>query len=210
MALAVLVLVGAAAAGVIALGPVALPAAIALGILGALAAVPLTLWLSTKLLLVPAAIILEQITIRRAVPDDAEALTHLHLDCWDDAYAGLIDQRILDARRTSVPERIDRWQTILEQGEGPLVAEGTDGLVGFVSTGPGRDNDVDTGLELMALYVRAAWWGTGVGYALFREAIGDRAAYLWVLVTWGLHLRGKPAGGARKKPAKGARKPARS
>ena len=36
------------------------------------------------------------------------------------------------------------------------------------------------------------------------------AAYLWVLVTWGLHLRGKPAGGARKKPAKGARKPARS
>ena len=34
------------------------------------------------------------------------------------------------------------------------------------------------------------------------------AAYLWVLVTWGLHLRGKPAGGARKKPAKGARKPA--
>ena len=36
------------------------------------------------------------------------------------------------------------------------------------------------------------------------------AAYLWVLVTWGLHQRGKPAGGARKKPAKGARKPARS
>jgi hypothetical protein len=36
------------------------------------------------------------------------------------------------------------------------------------------------------------------------------AAYLWVLVTWGLHLRGKPAGGARKKPARGARKPARS
>ena len=36
------------------------------------------------------------------------------------------------------------------------------------------------------------------------------ASYLWLLVTWGLHLRGKPAGGARKKPAKGARKPARS
>ena len=30
-------------------------------------------------------------------------------------------------------------------------------------------------------YVRAAYWGTGVGYALFEIAIGDRAAYLWVL-----------------------------
>lgn len=38
------------------------------------------------------------------------------------------------------------------------------------------------------------------------------AAYLWLLVTWVLHLRGKPAGGARKKkPAKAsARKPARA
>lgn len=121
------------------------------------------------------------ITIRRAVPDDAEALTHLHLDCWDDAYAGLIDQQVLDARRISVPERIDRWRTILEQGEGPLLAEGPEGLVGFVSTGPGRDNDVDTDLELMSLYVRAAWWGTGVGYVLFEEACDERAAYLWVL-----------------------------
>ena len=36
-------------------------------------------------------------------------------------------------------------------------------------------------LELYALYVRAAYWGTGVGYALFEIAVGDRACYLWVL-----------------------------
>ena len=33
----------------------------------------------------------------------------------------------------------------------------------------------------MALYVRADRWGTGIGYALLEVAIGDRAAYLWVL-----------------------------
>jgi len=33
----------------------------------------------------------------------------------------------------------------------------------------------------MALYVRAARWGHGIGYALLETAIGDRAAYLWVL-----------------------------
>jgi signal transduction histidine kinase len=33
------------------------------------------------------------------------------------------------------------------------------------------------------------------------------AAYLWLVVTWAMHLRGKRAGGdKRKKPAKGARK----
>lgn len=37
------------------------------------------------------------------------------------------------------------------------------------------------------------------------------AAYLWLIVAWVLHLRGKPGGGARrKKPAKGTRKPARA
>jgi hypothetical protein len=38
------------------------------------------------------------------------------------------------------------------------------------------------------------------------------ASYLWLLVTWGLHLRGKPAGGAGKKKAakRPPRKPARA
>jgi len=38
------------------------------------------------------------------------------------------------------------------------------------------------------------------------------AAYVWLLVTWVLHLRGKPAGGAKKKKSAkaSARKPARA
>ncbi|WP_244931270.1 GNAT family N-acetyltransferase [Nocardioides sp. W7] len=122
------------------------------------------------------------VTIRPASPVDAEALAHLHLDVWDDAYTGLMPQQLLDDRREKVAERIERWREILGSGSEPTyVAAGPDGLVGFASAGPGRDNDVDTELELKALYVRAAHWGTGVGYALLEEAIGDRAAYLWVL-----------------------------
>jgi GNAT superfamily N-acetyltransferase len=122
------------------------------------------------------------ITIRPARPEDAEALAHLHLDVWDDAYTGLMPQGILDDRREKVAERVERWRDNLTSGEHTtyLAADGDD-LVGFASAGPGRDVDVDTDLELSALYVRAALWGTGVGYALLCEAIGDRAAYLWVL-----------------------------
>lgn len=121
------------------------------------------------------------VTIRRARPDDAEALAHLHLDVWDDAYTGLMPRGILDDRRDRLQERVERWREILDAHHRNLLAVAPDELVGFACEGPGRDNDVDLDLELYALYVRAAWWGTGVGYALFEETLGDRAAYLWVL-----------------------------
>ncbi|GAB3761602.1 ribosomal protein S18 acetylase RimI-like enzyme [Nocardioides ginsengisegetis] len=122
----------------------------------------------------------DTLTIRLAVPDDAEALTHLHLDCWDDAYTGLIPQGVLDERRANVAQRVDKWRGILGQSTNTMVAETTEGLVGFVSSGPVRDED-RTGLELWALYARAEVWGTGVGHALLVASIGDAPASLWVL-----------------------------
>jgi GNAT superfamily N-acetyltransferase len=123
------------------------------------------------------------VTIRRATADDAPALAHLHLDVWDDAYTGLMDQAILAGRRADVEGRIQRWRERLAEHDRTLLAVAPEGLVGFAGAGPGRDNDVspELDLELHALYVRAAWWGTGIGYALLQEAIGDRAAYLWAL-----------------------------
>ena len=122
------------------------------------------------------------VSIRQAVPADAEALAHLHVDVWDDAYTGLVPQGILDDRREKVAERVERWQEILGRAEPTWVAEDSEGLVGFTSTGPARDNDMEELLELYALYVRSAYWDSGLGYALFEIAVGDRAAYLWVLV----------------------------
>ncbi len=122
------------------------------------------------------------VSIRRAEPADAEALAHLHLDVWDDAYTGLMPQGILDDRREKVDERIARWREILTNAkDATWLADGPEGLIGFAGSGPGRDNDTDIELELYALYVRASYYGTGVGYALFEQTVGDRAAYLWVL-----------------------------
>jgi ribosomal protein S18 acetylase RimI-like enzyme len=111
-------------------------------------------------------------------------LAHLHLDVWDDAYTGLMPQGILDDRRERVDERVERWRDLLADRSAPLwVTEDGEGPIGFASAGPARDNDVDDLLELYSLYVRASYWGTGVGYALFEEAVGDQAAYLWVLAS---------------------------
>jgi GNAT superfamily N-acetyltransferase len=124
----------------------------------------------------------EAVRIRAASPEDATALGHLHLDVWDDAYTGLVPQPILDERRWNADARVERWRQILaESAEPTWLAEDRQELVGFAGAAPGRDNDMDEMLELQALYVRAAYWGTGVGYALFEQAVGDRACYLWVL-----------------------------
>jgi hypothetical protein len=67
LALAALLLVALVAAGIIAIGVAALPVAVGLTVLVLLAAIPFTLWITTKLLLVPATIILEHATIRAAI-----------------------------------------------------------------------------------------------------------------------------------------------
>lgn len=114
---------------------------------------------------------------------DAEALTDLHLDVWEEAYADLVPATVLTARRAGRAERIERWRTILSGPHATLLAWSPSAdLLGFSSTGTGRDPaDGLPPLELMALYVRASSYGTGVGRALLREAVGEAPCYLWVL-----------------------------
>lgn len=123
--------------------------------------------------------------IRATTLEDAEALTDLHLDVWEEAYAGLIDAGILMERRAQRSARLEMWRQILAgYTNTQLVAEDADGrLLGFASADSGRDDPSPDlpACEVMALYVRAETYGTGIGYALLNAAIGDDPAYLWVL-----------------------------
>lgn len=118
--------------------------------------------------------------VRLGVPDDAARLTDLHLDVWDEAYAGLLPAEVLAARRAERAQRTDRWRTALAVGA-TWVADDGDRLVGFTTAGPSRAADAPIPFELWALYVRRAAYGTGLGQRLFDVSVGDRAAYLWVL-----------------------------
>lgn len=126
-------------------------------------------------------------SLRVAPPrvEDAEALADLHLDVWEEAYAGLMPASVFEERRVRRDERVASWRTIIASGSSDnLLAWSSDGtLVGFSSTSTGRDDPADglPPLELMALYVRASVYGTGVGHALLTAALEARDAYLWVL-----------------------------
>jgi GNAT superfamily N-acetyltransferase len=123
------------------------------------------------------------VTIRQAVADDAVGIAHLHVDVWEDAYAGVIPASVFERRRSTITERIGSWRDQLTDSSArTTVAEAASGLVGFANVGPARaDDDVNVDEELRALYVRASRWGTGVGRALLTAALAERAAYLWVL-----------------------------
>ncbi len=124
------------------------------------------------------------VRISPARVEDAEQLADLHLDVWEEAYAGLMPASVFTERRRRRDERVASWSGIIAAGSSDnLLAWSPEGaLLGFSSTGGGRDPDEGLPpLELMALYVRASSYGTGVGHALLEAAIGDSPTYLWVL-----------------------------
>jgi ribosomal protein S18 acetylase RimI-like enzyme len=121
------------------------------------------------------------VTIRRGVPDDAAAGAALHIACWQEGYADVVPSEVLAERTDDLAERTERWRTSLTDGPPRWLAVDDDGgLVGFAAAGPGRDDDIDLDLELYAIYVRAARFGTGLGHRLIEAAIGEAPAYLWV------------------------------
>jgi GNAT superfamily N-acetyltransferase len=119
-----------------------------------------------------------------ATAGDAEVLTDLHLDVWDEAYAGLVPVEVLTNRRKTRHQRVERWREIIEGAESTELLAWEDGrLIGFLSCGAGRDEPEDAlpALEVRALYVRSDVYDTGVGYALLDAGIGSASAFLWVL-----------------------------
>ncbi len=125
---------------------------------------------------------LADVTIRAIEAADAEPMARLHIAVWEEAYAGLVADELLAERRAGIDERVERWRRIIAASTAPTtVAEDAGELVGFASAGPARDEDIDVREELWALYVRAAWWGRGLGHRLLTTVLGERPAYLWVL-----------------------------
>jgi GNAT superfamily N-acetyltransferase len=130
----------------------------------------------------------QQPEIRPARVADAEAGAWCHLQCWQEAYADLVEPAKLAERTADIETRIKRWATAAEQGWPRWIALNTDPeapmrdrVIGFVAVRPTQDEDAPTPLEVQAIYTRKAWWGTGLGSRLMEVAIGKQPASLWVL-----------------------------
>lgn len=125
--------------------------------------------------------------IRHAVPEDARAVAEIHVDAWRAAYADILPEAFQAS--WTVTSRQAFWDRFLAEKQGDLqVAVEGDRVVGWISTGPCRDEGLARDdAEIWAFYVSASVWSKGVGRQLWVSARnrlieqGHRQCHLWVL-----------------------------
>jgi ribosomal protein S18 acetylase RimI-like enzyme len=125
-------------------------------------------------------------SVRDAVPEDAEAIAHVHVRTWQGAYGHVFPADGLAG--ISVERRVEGWRRLITElapRSHVVVAEDDDRICGFASGGPAEE---DSALgELYAIYVLPDAWGRGHGRALAEEVArrlrdgGFGEAVLWVL-----------------------------
>ncbi|MDE9364163.1 GNAT family N-acetyltransferase [Luteipulveratus sp. YIM 133132] len=122
--------------------------------------------------------------------EDADEMGRLHVQVWREAYADDMPAEYLASLDPQV--RAGWWRAIAAgEAEGTAAQAGrttrvavdpeTGALAGFATVAPARDDDAPTPVELWALNVLRAYYGTGAAGQLLAATLGDRAAYLWVV-----------------------------
>ncbi|WP_460274659.1 GNAT family N-acetyltransferase [Celeribacter sp. ULVN23_4] len=132
----------------------------------------------------------ERFLIRPATLKDALSIAEVQVAVWRAAYREILPDALID--RMTVPDREKGWVKILDayeaSGRGAVfVAEQEGAVVGFLSCGDQRDEDLRTAFpgEISAIYVAAP--RQGIGSALMSAGaralidMGHSSAALWVL-----------------------------
>ena len=118
-------------------------------------------------------------TIRRALPDDAEAFSACHLACWREAYENLWGSERFaefDPARLAIRRRKEIESGVADH----FMAEQDGEVIGIAIAGPSRDDNPPVERELYAIYLRQGHQGSGIADELLAAAIGDGPALLWV------------------------------
>ncbi|WP_228002939.1 GNAT family N-acetyltransferase [Nocardia australiensis] len=112
--------------------------------------------------------------------EHTHSLAECHIACWREAYRDLVPAHVLAA--FDVERRAQQWERLRVENSGhTFVALVDDSVIGFAGSGPTRDQQPATPMELSAMYVRESWYGTGVAHELMRAALDPAQAYsLWV------------------------------
>ena len=113
------------------------------------------------------------INIRQAVAADAMAVAVAHVRSWQVGYRGLLPAAYLDGLRPE--DRASRYGFEQMNPDGPFTQVAVDGdtICGHVTTGRCRDDDLQGGGEIWALYVDPSRWGGGIGHRLITAYAAD-------------------------------------
>ena len=125
------------------------------------------------------------VDVRRAEPDDADAISETHRAAWQHAYAGIIPFRTLMA----MVERRSYtwWKRAIRGSTSILVLEVEGTIAGYATVGLNRARSLPQEGEIYELYLRPEYQGIGLGTRLFSEArrllasLGCKGMVVWTL-----------------------------
>lgn len=112
-----------------------------------------------------------EVKVRPLTQTDIPAVAEVVVIAWQVAYRRILPDTLLDNLSIAQVER--HWaERIEEPDKTTFVAEFDHRVVGFVRSGPSRDNDDDPGQvgEVYAIYVHPDYWGRRAGRALLQTA----------------------------------------
>ncbi|MDQ3549666.1 MAG: GNAT family N-acetyltransferase [Chloroflexota bacterium] len=127
----------------------------------------------------------QQVTIRIAVRADIEAVQHVASETWRATYAGAIPDVDINLFLDSAYSDRSLAAAVNRLGDGFVVAERQDNVIGYAMAGPNRDGEP----ELYAIYVLPEQHGTGAGQILWDAARsvlsrqGQTRMCCWVLAS---------------------------
>lgn len=128
------------------------------------------------------------VIVRPARREDAAAIARIYVESWRSTYAGLLPDKLL--LRMNVADHEARWWrhalSRFRRNHFVYVAEwGDDGVVGFGSGGPSREQGLPYRGEIYTLYLGDEFHGRGIGKKLF-QALAERCLrdYDRTLIVW--------------------------
>ncbi len=129
--------------------------------------------------------------VRPAIPDDAEGIAKVHVRGWQEAYAGLLAQEVLD--RQSVARRMREWTEHLKEPPGQrwtfVAIDPAQGVVGFVGAHRAKPTLYGPAYKITVLYILQSHLRRGLGRQLMHALAqsmaeaGPGSIGLWSLAS---------------------------
>ena len=101
---------------------------------------------------------------------DAEEIARVHVQCWQESYAGILPDEFL--RKLSADARVAQWQKAISDPDVFVRAARDAGrIVGFLSCGSAREDAAkEADGEFFAIYILEAFHGRKIGRSLIAAA----------------------------------------